>query len=97
MLMYLTTSTIPDLALPLSQLSRFIAKPSHIGCAKRVLRYVAGTHDYGIAYERQECAADEVILEGYCDSDWANDPDQRKGTIGFVFMLAGGAIAWMSR
>ncbi|CAL9030392.1 unnamed protein product [Prunus brigantina] len=37
----------------------------HMGTAKRVLRYIQGTLDYGIVYERGE----EVVLIGYCDSD----------------------------
>jgi hypothetical protein len=47
MLMYLATSTRPDLAFALGQLSRFVAKPSgkHVGTLKRVLRYIAGTRD----------------------------------------------------
>lgn len=99
MLMYLATSTRPDLAFVVGQLSRFVGKPSakHVGSLKRVLRYVAGTLDYGITYTRTQGATREVVLEGYCDSDWANDPEQRKSTTGFVFMLSGGAIAWMSR
>ena len=38
-----------------------------------------------------------IIIEGYCVSDWANDPEQRKSTTGYVFTLAEGAVAWMSR
>ncbi|KAE9060786.1 hypothetical protein PF010_g30078 [Phytophthora fragariae] len=99
MLMYLATSTRPDLAFALGQLSRFVANPSpkHVGALKRVLRYVAGTLDYGITYSRKQTEAKDVVLEGFCDSDWANDPEQRKSTTGFVFTLAGGALAWMSR
>ncbi|KAE9018981.1 hypothetical protein PR001_g13989 [Phytophthora rubi] len=99
MLMYLATSTRPDLAYALGQLSRFVANPTskHVGAVKRVLRYLAGTLDYGITYERQHNAARTVVLEGYCDSDWANDAETRKSTTGFVFTLAGGAISWMSR
>ncbi|KAE9281523.1 hypothetical protein PR003_g27655 [Phytophthora rubi] len=99
MLMYLATSTRPDLAFALGQLSRFVAKPSskHVGTLKRVLRYLAGTLDYGITYKRAKKVSDEVVLNGYCDSDWANDPEQRKSTTGFVFTLAGGVVAWMSR
>jgi hypothetical protein len=98
MLMYLATSTRPDLAFTLGQLSRFVANPSakHVGAVKRVLRYLAGTLDYGITYERKQDAVGEVVLDGYSDSDWANDPEQRKSTTGFVFSLSGGAIAWMS-
>ncbi|KAE8880407.1 hypothetical protein PF003_g35563 [Phytophthora fragariae] len=98
MLMYLATSTRPDLAFALGQLSRFVAKTSskHVGTLKRVLRYLAGTLDYGITYKRAKKVSDEVVLNGYCDSDWANDPEQRKSTTGFVFTLAGGVVAWMS-
>ncbi|KAG3235934.1 hypothetical protein PI124_g19044 [Phytophthora idaei] len=99
MLMYLATGTRPDLAFAVGQLSRFVAKPSakHVGTLKRVLRYLAGTVGYGITYERANEVPSSVALEGYCDSDWANDPESRKSTTGFVFTLAGGAISWMSR
>ncbi|KAE9310895.1 hypothetical protein PR003_g20157 [Phytophthora rubi] len=95
MLMYLTTSTRPDLAFTLGQLSRFVGKPSakQVGAVKRVLRYLAGTLDHGTTYAKKQDEVDEVVLEGYSDSDWANDPEQRKSTTGFVFSLAGGAIA----
>ncbi|OWY99509.1 Integrase, catalytic core protein, partial [Phytophthora megakarya] len=99
MLMYLATSTRPDLAFVVSQLSCFVTKPStkHVGTLKRVLRYLVGTVDYGISYERAEHVDGDVVLNGYCDSDWANDPESRKSTTGFVFTLAGGAVSWMSR
>nr|KAE8934158.1 hypothetical protein PF009_g15856 [Phytophthora fragariae] len=99
MLMYLATSTRPDLAFALSQLCRFVAKPSHkhVGALKRVLRYFAGTENYGITYTRQAAELKSVVLEGYCDSDWGNDPETRKSTTGLVFTLAGGAVSWMSR
>ncbi|KAG3039088.1 hypothetical protein PC119_g2427 [Phytophthora cactorum] len=99
MFMYLAISTGPDLAYAVGQLSQFVAKPSakHVGTLKLVLRYLAGTLDYGITYSRQWADTKEIVLEVFCDSDWATDPEQRKSTTGFVFTLAGGAIAWMSR
>ncbi|POM74421.1 Hypothetical protein PHPALM_8623 [Phytophthora palmivora] len=99
MLMYLATSTRSDLAFPLWQLSRFVANPStkNVGALKSVSRYVAGTQDYGITYSRLHQSNSEVVVDGFGDSDWANDPDQRKSTTGFVFLVAGGAISWMSR
>ena len=33
---------------------------------------------------------------GYSDSDFAGCVDTRKSTLGFVFLLAGGAISWKS-
>ncbi|POM65449.1 Integrase catalytic core protein [Phytophthora palmivora] len=78
----LVTSTRPDLAFALGQPSRFIANPS----SKQV-----GT------IKGKQRQAKEVVLDGFCDSDWANDPGQRKSTTGFVFMLAAGGVAWMSK
>ena len=37
----------------------------YLDCAKRVLRYVSGTMDYGILYK----SATPIQLEGYTDAD----------------------------
>lgn len=52
-LIYLT-HTRPDLAYSVSLISRFMQAPSklHLGAAKRVVKYVAGTIGYGIWYEK---------------------------------------------
>ena len=34
------------------------------------------------------------LLVGFTNSDWAGDPDDRKFTIGYVFTLGSGPIAW---
>jgi len=34
---------------------------------------------------------------GYCDADWGGDLEDRKSTIGFVFMIKGGAISWSNK
>jgi hypothetical protein len=33
-------------------------------------------------------------LVGFTDSDWAIDPDDRKSTTGYVFILGSGPITW---
>ncbi|POM64069.1 Copiatype Polyprotein [Phytophthora palmivora] len=72
MLMYLAMGTRPDLALAVGQLSRFVAKSSakHIGSVKRL----AGTVNLGIAYKGMRKIQSKIVLDGFCDSDWANDP-----------------------
>ncbi|XP_024177774.1 uncharacterized protein LOC112183641 [Rosa chinensis] len=67
-LLYLTT-TRPDIMFAASLLSRYMQEPSqiHYGAAKRVLRYLQDTLDYGILYK----AAEKSTLVGYTDSDWA--------------------------
>ena len=36
-------------------------------------------------------------LIGYSDADWGGDADDRHSTMGSLFLLAGGAISWMSK
>ena len=50
-LIYLTI-TRPDLNYPVGLLSQFMQTPRdiHFDCAKRVLRYVSDTMDYGVLY-----------------------------------------------
>lgn len=99
MLMYLVMCTRPDLAFALGELSRYVGKPSnkHVGALKRVTRYLVGTVNSGIIHKKKSHTPGTLTLESYCDSDWANDPETRKSTTGFVFTLAGGAVSWMSR
>ena len=46
-----------------------------------------------MVYTRQE----EYRLQAYCDSDWAQDPDDRKSVTGYVIYAQGGPVAWKSK
>ncbi|KAM1620875.1 hypothetical protein ACFXTN_017808 [Malus domestica] len=61
-----------------------------MGTAKRMLRYIQGTLDYGIAYEKGK----DAVLIGYCDSDWAGSEDDMKSTSGYAFNFGFGAFSW---
>ena len=52
-----------------SLLLRFVL--DHFGVAKRTLRYIKGTVDYGIWLKSEE----QGQLMGYSDSDWAGSVD----------------------
>jgi len=60
---------------------------------KRVLRYIAGTLNFGCHYERKK----EAQLEGYSDSDLAGDIDTRKSTSSVLFFLGRNVITWQSQ
>ncbi|KAM1306141.1 hypothetical protein ACFX2H_008568 [Malus domestica] len=66
-----------------SLLARFMHNPTrkHIGTAKRVLRYIQGTLDYGIAYEKGK----DAVLIGYYDSGWVGSEDDMNSTSGYAF------------
>lgn len=87
--------TRPDITFAVSVVSRFMHKPSvhHLGAAKRILRYVAGTANFGIRYSK----VSDFRLCGYSDSDWAGCLEDRKSTSGHVFFLGSGAISWSSK
>lgn len=100
-LMYLSTSTRPDLAYCVGYLSRFTENPTCArgGAVNRVLRYLAATVDRGIYFKRikEENASKEVKMEGFCDADRGNCPDTRKSVTGYVTNVAGGPVAWSAR
>ncbi|KAI5334699.1 hypothetical protein L3X38_024832 [Prunus dulcis] len=92
-LLYLTT-TRPDIMFASSLLAKFIHNPTrkHMGTAKRVLRYIQGTLDFGIEFIKGKSAT----LIGYCDSDWAGSEDDRRSTSGYAFTLGSGMFSWAS-
>ena len=53
----------------MNTLSQFMVEPwrVHWTATKHILRYLAGTTDYGLDYSR----SGGVGLVGYTDSDWA--------------------------
>jgi hypothetical protein len=93
-LMYLV-NTRPDICFAVNTLSQYMVEPRsvHMVGAKHVLRYVAGTVDYGLDYVRR----DGVRLVGYTDSDWAGCAADRKSTSGCCFSLGSGLVSWFSR
>ena len=90
-LRYLTL-TRPDLTYSVSYLRQFMSKPysNHMTTAKRILRYVKGTTNYGLKYKFDK----ECELIGYCDSDYDGDLNDRKSTSGLIFFLGSNQIAW---
>ena len=93
-LLYLSSRTRPDLAFAVSNVSKYCSRPTekHWIALKRILRYLKGTINYGLVYDKnnvKEC-------EGYSDADWAGDRVTRRSTSGFCFMLGGALISWRS-
>ncbi|RDX79371.1 Copia protein, partial [Mucuna pruriens] len=93
-LMYLT-SIRPDILFPVSMLSRFMhcASELHLKAAKRVVRYIKGTVNYGVKYYQ---VRDFELLD-FCDSDWASSFDDMKSTLGYCFSMDSGVFSWCSK
>lgn len=61
--------------------------------AKRVLRYLKGTLNFGVFYGRSS----NINLMGYTESDYARDKDDMKSTSRYMFLLNEYAVCWSSR
>ena len=92
-LMYLMTGTRPDLAFAIGKLSQFCHDPTvrHANAVNRVLKYVAGTTDYGILFQRDDSTV------AYSDAAYGDDKTDRKSTYGHVVLRGGGACIWTSK
>jgi hypothetical protein len=93
-LLYLTT-TRPDIAFAVQQLSPFLSKPTivHYDAACRVVRYLKGSPGKGLFFSRS--SALQVL--GFADADWANCVDTRRSTSGYCVFLGNSLISWRSK
>ena len=93
-LMYLANSTRPDIAFAVNLLARHSAAPTkcHWTRAKQILRYLNGTKDLGLFFQK----TDDPNLVGYTDAGYLSDPHNARSQTGFIFLHGGTAISWKS-
>ena len=93
-IMFAVIETRLDIAYATSVVSRHAKNPgkSHMEAANQILRYLSATRDRGITF-----GGGDLSIQGYSDSDWAGDKEDRKSTSGYVFMLNNGPIRWASK
>ena len=96
-LTYASIATRPDLSSAVGVLSQFMNKPGlqHVKGVKRVLRYIKGTLNYGIRFDKSSDA--DFKLYGFSDADWAGDVNTRKSTSGYICRIGGATISWKSK
>ena len=95
-LLYIAGCTRPDISHAVGVLTRHMSAPGkeHWKAAKEVVRYLAGTADYGLVFG--DGRVDEGLI-GYTDADHAGCVESRRSTTGFVFSLHGGPVSWSSK
>ena len=74
-----------------------MSKPSTAlwNSAKHLLRYLKGTSDYVLYY--QKGGNDRIELLGYSDWDWAQEKPTRKYISGYLFFYNQSIISWKSK
>ncbi|SGY54919.1 BQ5605_C006g03931 [Microbotryum silenes-dioicae] len=94
-LLWVSGCTRPDISYAVTQLSRHCAdpKPEHFRQMRRVLRYLRGTINRRLEYNRH--LGIDVTL--YCDSDHAAEKSGHRSISGYTVIMAGVAITWASK
>ena len=92
-LMYTMLCTRPDICYRVSIVSRCQSNPGfeHWTVVKHILKYLNRTKHYFLVF-----GGEDLTIQGYTDSDFQSDIDDRKSISGFLFTLGKGAISWRS-
>ncbi|KAG4043721.1 hypothetical protein PC123_g20813 [Phytophthora cactorum] len=96
-LQYLVQCSRPELANAVRTLVKYLNKytQANFTMAKRVLRYLRGTVDYGIVWKKME--SPDLHFTAYVDADLGNEKDDRRSITGFVLQLNRFTFAYKSR
>jgi len=94
-LMYLSTSTRPDLSFALCKVSQKCSKPTKEDWnnVKHIMMYLKKVGKKGLHYQKTNNPGVKIFV----DADWASDVEDRKSISGFVATCGEGAINWHSR
>jgi hypothetical protein len=95
-IIYLMLATRPDIAFPISLLSRYQDKATdeHYKFAMQLLKYLRKSIGYNLVLG----ATDENFdIIAYCDSDWAGSLEDRKSTAGCIIKIGDSVITWTSK
>ena len=96
-LMYLANNTRLDIAFVVNLLSRYSSASTrrHQNGVKHILRYLRGTNDMGLYFQRDE-GIKATNLVGYTDAGYLSDPHKAIAQSGYVFMYHRATISWRS-
>jgi hypothetical protein len=92
-ILYVAIMTRPDIARAAAELSKYLTNPSeaHMAGADQTIQYLYATRYWAIEYngsKRDDCL---VIAS---DASFADDPEDRKSSQGYIIQLCGGPVVW---
>ena len=93
-LIYLTI-TRPDISYVVDQVSLYLSTPwsAHYAVVLRILRYLKGTLFHNLFYSAQS----PLILRAFSDTDWVEDPTDRRSTTSYCLLLSSSLISWWNK
>ncbi len=87
----------PDITFTVNKLCKYMSNPgeTHWRQLKHLIRYLAGTIDWGIHYDFGKITTSQFNrLHGYSDSSFADCPDTSRSTLAYAFFLGTAIISW---
>jgi len=97
--LHLSRTTRPDIALAVSELSRYVTcyGQQHVKAANWLALYLKGTADLGITFHGNlpDHLRNKMIT--FSDADWAGDTHARKSRSGYTIQLNLGPIEWYTK
>ena len=61
----------------------------HMTAVRHLRRYLNGSLDLAIIYNKRQ-----FVIHGFTDASFAGNPDNRRSTTGYVFLLCGSPISY---
>jgi hypothetical protein len=97
-LLYLASTTRPDISFVATSLSQFSRNPSkaHWEGFRHVLKYLKGTKDLGITYHKKT-TGEAPNISCFADADWGSNPVDRKSFSGFLVLVNDQIVSWCTR
>jgi hypothetical protein len=101
-LSWLALGTRFDIAYAVNVLARKLSAPDEAAlvAARKLLRYLAGTRDFSLRYSPiapSTGAGSSILLEAWCDSDFAGDEQTSRSVSGVLLKLNGSPVHWLAR
>ena len=95
-LMYASIATRPDIAHATTFLAQFSSDPTTtpLTAAKRVLRYLKGTINYGLSYYKNHNTPTSRV---YSDASFASNLHNRVSYTGLIIQNYGNTVIWRSK
>ena len=93
--MYTAINTRPDIAFAVGKLSQYVVDPArhYEQAMKYLMWYLQSTIKHCLIYKAS--GSNQII--GYADGDYTKDRQDRKSTMGTIFLFGGGPILWSNR
>lgn len=96
-LMYVMLGSRPDLCYSISYFSQFqnAHGKDHWHYLKNVLKYLNRTRNFGLKFVKENKS--DIQIHTFVDSDYANDPNDRKSITGFLIKMNNNTILWKTK